>query len=270
MSTCSVPGVGKMSHVFLPRELHRYHNVGLDSFKITTSEMGGHVESLTSDWELPWLNIAWTEEECSKYSKPFSQLLDEKRIQMGIKTQTWLPWRISTEGFDLHFAWRNNARTSVELNIFPGLGAGDSAVDVCMVMRRLIILGLNDYHQPPLTKAETDNDIPREFPRQTINLDKAADLRFSRFWQCCFVTTSRKGLKSLGKLRSFETMAYLEICKPPIYEDIPLLFKKEMCGQHNTMQKSSPRRSLQFLVIGTARWGQRPSAVVWDREPSEC
>ena len=36
---------------------------------------------------LPWLNIAWMEEECRKYFKPFNQLLDENVIQVGIKTQ---------------------------------------------------------------------------------------------------------------------------------------------------------------------------------------
>ena len=65
------------SNVFLPRELHRYHNVLLDSFEITWSEMEERVQKLTRERELPWLNIAWMEEECRKYPKLFSRLLGE-------------------------------------------------------------------------------------------------------------------------------------------------------------------------------------------------
>ena len=47
---------------------------------------------------------------------------------------------------------------AVEDAIFDGIigpDANECAVDVCMVMGRLITLGLNDYDQLPLTKAAT-------------------------------------------------------------------------------------------------------------------
>ena len=75
----------------------------------------------------------WTEEECRKYPKPCSPLLDEKVTQDAIEVQTLLPRVINAESFDLHSTWRNSVGTTAELDISLTGGANGSVVDVCMV-----------------------------------------------------------------------------------------------------------------------------------------
>ena len=108
------------------------------------------------------IGIPWMEEKCRKYSKPFSQLLDEKVIQKLMEIQTQLPQVINAERLDLLSIYRNSVGTTVKLDICFATRANDCAVDVCIAMGSLIVLGLNDYNQLPL-KAAMSDDIPRDF-----------------------------------------------------------------------------------------------------------
>ncbi len=151
-SDCSpFPGFPVTHLALAARELDRYINVPPDSLSLSLSDMEERVERLAQDRNLPWLNMAWMKEKNREDCEPFFRFRGERVVTVGGRTGFRLPRNISAESFDVHYTWRDSVGVSVKDDTLPFGGQNDCAVDVCLVMGRLMKVGLNNCDQRPLT-----------------------------------------------------------------------------------------------------------------------
>ena len=83
------------------------------------------------------------------------------------RTEFRLSRKNSADTFDVHFTWRNSVCASIKEDTFPSGGLNNCAVDVRLVMGRLMRVGLDNYDSIPFTDSATLPKISRLY-RATI------------------------------------------------------------------------------------------------------
>ena len=65
--------------------------------------------------------------------------------------------------FDVHYTWQNSVGPSVKSDKYPTGGLNDCAVDVCIVLGRLMKVGLSNCDQLPLAAAAALPDLTKSY-----------------------------------------------------------------------------------------------------------